>query len=133
MKPDHPDVGCTRLHTGARPLLILLLGCAVISCSGGAGDPALYLNYCSACHGTDGDGLRALYPALAGSPYMDQRLEQLPCLMVNGAGTTIVMPGFPQLTVAEITELTTYLNRRWATTRRKVSEEQVAAWLHHCP
>ncbi len=133
MKPDRRAGGSARSRTGTHWLLILLFGWIAMGCSGEAGDPALYRQYCSACHGPEGEGLRALYPPLADSAYMDEKLGQLPCLIVNGAGTTVVMPGFPQLEIAEIAELATYLTGRWAMNRTKISEEQVATWLHHCP
>jgi len=118
---------------GSTPgLLIIIVLAFFTGCSDEAGDPALYRKYCATCHGPDGEGLRALYPALDGSEYTDQKLQQLPCLIVNGAGKKIVMPAFPQLEVAEITNIVTYLNSRWAATRTTVSEEQVATWLQNC-
>ena len=114
-------------------LLLLFFTFFCGSCSTEAGDPALYRKYCASCHGRKGEGLRALYPALAESIYLDQKLDRLPCLIVNGAGNKIVMPGFPQLKTAEIAELISHLNSRWAKTRKSISEEQVAAWLQNCP
>lgn len=118
---------------GAQWFLLLIVFLLVTGCSGEAGDPTLYRTFCATCHGPDGEGLRALYPALTGSKYLDEQLDQLPCLIVNGAGNTVVMPGFPQLEIAEITGLITYLNSRWAPTPMTVSEEQVTAWLKSCP
>lgn len=113
--------------------LICTLSCLGAGCSDDAGDPALYKEYCSACHGPKGEGLRSLYPALEGSSYLDQKLDQLPCLIIRGAGNTIQMPGFPQLSAGEISELIVYLNNRWGTSRQAVSEQTVAAWLNSCP
>ncbi|MEJ2057754.1 MAG: cytochrome c [Desulfofustis sp.] len=132
MMPDRADLSRALASVGARWLLILLFGCFSVGCSADAGDPALYRKYCSACHGPDGEGLRKLYPALTKSAYMDQKLEQLPCLIVNGAGTTVAMPGFSQLEIAEITDLVSYLNSRWAPKRTKITGQQVETWLHEC-
>lgn len=132
MKRDRADIGRARAPVGARWPLVLLFACISAACSTDAGDPALYREYCSACHGPDGEGLRALYPPLTESAYMDQQLEQLPCLIVKGAGTTVLMPGFAQLEIAEITGLVSYLNSRWGPSRTTVAEQQVAAWLREC-
>jgi cytochrome c len=118
-----PDAPCLLL-------LFFILLCS--SCSTEAGDPVLYRKHCANCHGPEGEGLRALYPALAESIYLDQKIDRLPCLIVNGSGNNIVMPGFPQLKPAEIAELISYLSNRWAETRKTIPEEQVAAWLQNC-
>jgi mono/diheme cytochrome c family protein len=117
---------------GAPCLLLLFFILLCSSCSTESGDPALYRKYCANCHGSEGEGLRALYPALAESIYLDQKIDRLPCLIVNGSGNNIVMPGFPQLKPAEVAELISYLNNRWAETRKTIPEEQVVAWLQKC-
>lgn len=121
------------MHFAAGWFLVLIVFVFVAGCSGEGGDPKLYRKYCATCHGPDGAGLRELYPALTDSRYLDQKLEQLPCLIVNGAGETVVMPGFPQLQVAEIGELVSYLSGRWGPTRATVPEDQLTVWLENCP
>jgi cytochrome c len=121
------------LRSAAAILIVTALGCLYAGCSSVEGDPALYKKYCAACHGPEGQGLRSLYPALEGSAYLNGKIEQLPCLIRKGAGNSVRMPGFPQLTSGEMSDLIVYLDSRWGTNHITISEQTVAAWLNSCP
>ncbi len=125
--------GTGLFKSAAAILLVTALSSLGSGCSSSGGDPALYRKYCAACHGPEGQGLRSLYPALEGSVYLNRKIEQLPCLIRKGAGNSIRMPGFPQLTSGEMSDLIVYLDSRWGTNHITISEQTVAAWLTTCP
>lgn len=132
MSPDRL-AGPTILRSITAILLAICSSCICTGCSSSEGDPGLYRTYCSACHGPEGQGLRALYPALEGSAYLGAKLDQLPCLIRKGTGGSIRMPEFPQLSNGEITDLIAYLDSRWGANQTLVSEQMVSAWLSTCP
>ena len=45
---------------------------------------ALYRYYCASCHMEEGQGLRGLFPPIAGSDYLEKHFDQLPCIIKNG-------------------------------------------------
>jgi len=136
------------MKTEQRPgrLKALLLSCAAVmllsGCSDSGPDSALYQKRCASCHGRTGEGMRALYPPLKGSLYLDEKINELPCLIRAGVRGTIVtgkqtrnvrMPGFPELTIEEMSSLINYLRQRWGKGGTAVSEQTVNQWLGSCP
>lgn len=124
--------------------LVLLVATAILlsSCSENGTDAMVYEKNCASCHGSDGQGLRTLYPPLRESDYLDQRISELPCLISRGIRGTIVtgnktknirMPAFANLTLEEMSSLVNYLQQRWGKDRETVSEQTVAQWLRSCP
>jgi len=102
----------------------------------------LYREHCSACHGQDGKGLRALYPPLADSPYLIEQQALLPCLIRVGIRGSLVtadgsynqrMPAFPDLTPAALSQLILYLQSRWGKTSQDSSVKNVEQQLLLCP
>ena len=86
--------------------------------------------------------MRALYPPLKGSLYLGAKMDELPCLIRAGVRGTIVtgkktrnvrMPGFPELTIKEMSSLINYLRQRWGKDGAAVSEQTVGQWLGSCP
>lgn len=124
--------------------LVLLVATAILlsGCSENGADAVVYDKNCASCHGSDGQGLRTLYPPLRESDYLDQRISELPCLISRGIRGTIVtgnktknirMPAFANLTLEEMSSLINYLQQRWGKDRETVSEQTVAQWLRSCP
>ncbi len=102
----------------------------------------LYREHCSACHGQDGKGFRALYPPLADSPYFAEKQAMLPCLIRGGIRGSLVtadgsynlrMPAFPDLTPADLSTLILYLQTRWGKTNRDSSVKNIEQLLLPCP
>ncbi|MBK8706435.1 MAG: cytochrome c [Saprospiraceae bacterium] len=82
----------------------------------------LYVKFCSNCHAEDGKGLKALIPPLAGADYLKQHQDELACIIkygisskikVNGVEFEQPMPGVPQLSDFEITNIINYINQAW--------------------
>lgn len=125
-------------------MLLLLAAAALLpsGCSDSRGDPTVYRKHCTSCHGSQGQGLRALYPPLQGSAYLGERLAELPCLVSTGVRGTIVtgkktknirMPALSQLSLEEMSSLVNYLQLNWGTGGETVAERTVAQWLRSCP
>ena len=102
----------------------------------------LYQQHCAACHGSEGHGLRELYPPLTDSPYLSEGLAEIPCLIRKGIKGNLAttdgsynqrMPAFQQFTAAEITALMVYLQNRWGKAKPITSLKTVEQWLMSCP
>jgi mono/diheme cytochrome c family protein len=131
-------------YSNRRCTLVLLIAAVLMltGCSENGTDAVVYNKHCASCHGRDGQGLRALYPPLQESDYLDTRISELPCLISSGIRGTIVtgkktrnirMPAFATLTSEEMSSLVNYLQKRWGKGGKMVSEQTVAQWLRSCP
>lgn len=119
------------------PALMLLSGCKENS-----GDPTVYNRHCASCHGREGQGLKALYPALTDSAYLGDRIGELPCLISSGVRGKIVtgkktknirMPAFADLSIQQMNSLISYLQLNWGKGGETVSEQKINQWLRSCP
>jgi mono/diheme cytochrome c family protein len=82
----------------------------------------LYVRHCSNCHQKNGKGLGLIYPPLDTSDFMQNRFEDVLCLMrhgksgvliVNGKSFNQPMPGVSTLSDLEIAEIATYIYNSW--------------------
>jgi mono/diheme cytochrome c family protein len=82
----------------------------------------LYETHCASCHMSDGKGLAALYPPLAGSDYLKKHAKRLPCIIRHGLSDTISvngtvyempMEGIKSLNETEITNICNYIFQAW--------------------
>lgn len=82
----------------------------------------LYEKHCMNCHGKNGEGLRNLYPPLAGSDFLKENKSKLACIIrygldtaivVNGKGFNHPMPGNRKLSEIEIHNIVNYINQSW--------------------
>lgn len=119
------------------PALMLLSGCKE-----NRGDPTVYNRHCASCHGREGQGLKALYPALTDSAYLGDRIAELPCLISSGVRGKIVtgkktknirMPAFADLSIQQMNSLISYLQLNWGKDGETVSEQKISQWLRSCP
>jgi len=98
---------------------------------------AVYRDNCSACHGGDGAGAGALFPALAGNSIVAQgSTETLSRLVLAGsqavhtanAPTTPAMPSLAwRLKDQEVADVLTYVRNSWGNAASEVSASEVAA------
>ncbi|WP_461053573.1 c-type cytochrome [Spirosoma arcticum] len=100
----------------------------------------VYKNNCANCHQTDGKGLAALYPPIAGSDYLVNknsvicliRYGQQGPIVVNGKRYNRPMPAQPQLSALEIAELTTYIYNEWGDETTLTDVKAVTPVLEQC-
>lgn len=101
----------------------------------------LYLQYCSACHQREGQGLAQLYPPLSNADYLDDNVEGVVCIVKNGLQGPIVvngveynqaMPANPTLTPLEIAEIVTYVYNSWGREHGLVPVTEVEKILKTC-
>lgn len=110
-------------------------------CNSSPADASVYLKRCASCHSRSGAGLARLYPPLRDSPYLNKRIDELPCLVKNGIRGKIAtrdgspnlrMPAFTNLSLAEMSTLIIYLRDTWGSGAEPISEEVVGQWLQGC-
>ncbi len=96
----------------------------------------IYHDTCSACHGGEGQGGRQLFPALAGSPIVQQAdAETLIHVVLNGsqaartatAPTTPAMPSLAwRLNDQQVADVLTYIRNSWGNAAPPVASSKVA-------
>lgn len=101
----------------------------------------LYLKKCSNCHQANGEGLRKVYPPVAGSDFLRNNLERVVCGMkygmdgeitVNGVGFQQAMPGDITLTALEVAEIATYVYNTWGEERGLIDAKDIGPLLDSC-
>ncbi|MER8849183.1 MULTISPECIES: c-type cytochrome [Mesorhizobium] len=98
---------------------------------------AIYHDNCSACHGGDGAGAGALFPALVGNSIVAQGnpetlarvvLAGSQAVRTAGAPTTPSMPSVAwRLKDQEIADVLTYVRGSWGNSAPAVSSDDIAA------
>jgi cytochrome c oxidase cbb3-type subunit II len=98
---------------------------------------ALYATYCSACHGTDGEGHSGTYPPIKGSgvvtkdeptKHIQVVLNGLQGAKAGGVLYTSPMPPFGSvLNDAELTDIIDYERSSWGNHSKLVTPARVAA------
>lgn len=95
---------------------------------------AIYMARCAVCHGENGEGRPGMYPALAGSEWVDGPPERLAAITLDGMEGRVgsyeaVMPGWGSvLRDAEIAAVMTWLRKadgRGAVTAVEVNHTRV--------
>jgi cytochrome c oxidase subunit II len=86
---------------------------------------SVYVAQCETCHGPDGEGLDAQFPALdANSFVLTADPDPVIDLVLNGRAQ---MPPFrDQLTDEEIAQVVSYIRNAWSNDASIVAEEEVA-------
>jgi mono/diheme cytochrome c family protein len=101
----------------------------------------LYETHCASCHMSDGKGLAALYPPLAGSDYLKKHSKQLPCIIRHGLSDTISvngtiyempMEGIKGLNETEITNICNYIYQAWGNNLGTISLPGTNQALQSC-
>lgn len=68
---------------------------------------------CAACHQAEGQGMKGLAPALAGSPWANGSAQALVRIVLNGKVDQLAMPGLATLDDATIASILTYVRLSW--------------------
>lgn len=68
---------------------------------------------CAACHQDEGQGMKGLAPALAGSPWVNASPQAVVRIVLNGKVDQLAMPGLATLDDATIAAILTYVRRSW--------------------
>ena len=124
----------TDLPEAAIPAFIPASKKKMMAAAGGQGDlpdgTALYAQHCAACHQPDGTGLAGAFPALVGSPIVnDTDIDLYVKIILQGYDARKefgVMPGFAdQLTDEEITAIINHERTSWGNKSEPVKVESV--------
>jgi len=123
-------------------VLVLIVGVLLVIRSGNR-SPGKYLyeTRCENCHQNDGSGLKALIPPLAGSDWLVENQDTLPCIIrhgmdgpvtVNGILYNERMPPQEKLTPGQIMNVINFINNSWGNELGKVSLKEVRERLKAC-
>jgi mono/diheme cytochrome c family protein len=106
---------------GTAPLLALLYATATVAAD--EDGAALFRANCAECHQISGQGIRNVYPALAGSETVLGSGLDVALVMIIGRGE---MPSFDGvLDSAEMAAIINYVRSSWGNSGDPVSAEQV--------
>ncbi len=95
----------------------------------------LYIKYCLTCHQPDGNGVRGMYPPLAGNQKITGPTSDLITIVlfglegpieVNGREYNQVMPAQGYLEDKQIADVLTYIRRSWGNKATPVKSQEVA-------
>lgn len=104
----------------------------------------LFLNMCSGCHGSNGEGMKNLAPPLAGSEWVEGDKKRLILLVLHGLEGPLtvkghlydkpeilpVMPSFTILDDKELSDILTYIRNAWGNAVPSVSPGDVGQTRH---
>ena len=130
------------LVTAAIPLTGLIIVWSTMMPEGMTDGEELYAKHCSNCHGKEGEGLRSLYPPLAGSDYLRDHQADLPCMLIHGMEGPIAvngkiydlpMPGVETLNGSQVYRIMEYINTSWGNDIETAPKEKVKAVVKRCP
>jgi cytochrome c551 len=112
-------------------LALITLGCEVSTNNEGR---LLYESHCSGCHGAAGEGLGKLVPPVAESDFWRDSANWVPCWIVNGRHTPVVVNGLryeqpmPAAEIkkpTEIANIMNYIETKWYGGKRFWSDQTV--------
>jgi len=101
----------------------------------------LYIKHCQNCHGTDGEGLNALAPALTDTIFLKENKKRIACYIKHGLDEKITingkvydekMPSFPNLANIDIAQITVYITNAFGNRQGHYTSEEVALDLKNC-
>jgi mono/diheme cytochrome c family protein len=97
----------------------------------------IYMTRCMACHHMEGEGMRGIFPPLAGTEWVTGDKERLIRIVLHGVSGEIevagevyngLMPGWrAMLTDDEIAAVLTYIRSEWSNDASAVTADEVAA------
>jgi len=91
-----------------------------------AGGAALYAQHCASCHGGDGQGMGAVFPALAGNKALADGRYVVDVILHGKPGTS--MPAFgDRFSDEQIAALASYIRNSWGNNYGPVAVSEVSA------
>lgn len=102
---------------------------------------SMYTANCANCHMENGAGLGTLIPPLTDAAYLKAQRNSLPCILRFGLQDTLVihgktyaeqMPGTPEYSDIDITNLLNYVNSSWGNNVPLYTLAEVRALLQQC-
>lgn len=93
----------------------------------------IYEEHCANCHGTDGKGLKALYPSLVQNQSLKD-VNSVICLILNGRENGgAVMPANTKLYNLDLAQLITYLQFTYLDADTIVNTDEIKSIRASCP
>lgn len=101
----------------------------------------VYEQKCQTCHQADGQSLALLIPPLAGSDFLVNHKERIPCIIkhgieeaiiVNGQEYNGIMYGVQDINEIDITNVINYINNSFGNENGFTSLEEVQSYLEVC-
>ena len=80
---------------------------------------------CAACHQDEGQGMKGLAPALAGSPWVNGSPDALIRIVLDGKVDQLSMPGLATLDDKTIASILTYVRTSWGNEAAPITPETV--------
>ncbi|MGA2953738.1 MAG: cytochrome c [Caulobacteraceae bacterium] len=103
--------------------LLLAMALAAAPAAALADGKAVYEANCQACHQANGQGIKGAFPALAGDKIVDGPDAGPITQVLKGKGG---MPGFAQLSDADVAAAVTYIRSTWGNHASPVTPAEVA-------
>jgi mono/diheme cytochrome c family protein len=100
----------------------------------GQSGPELFKTYCLSCHQADGNGVRGMYPPLAGNEVVTGPSEKVITIVlfglegpieVNGREYNQLMPSQDYLSDKQVADVLTYVRNSWGNKADQIKPEQV--------
>ncbi|GGK85039.1 cytochrome c oxidase subunit II [Amphritea balenae] len=89
----------------------------------------VYKQSCLACHQAEGQGIPNVFPALAGSPLMNETVDEHIDVVLNGRSGTAMQAFAEQLSASDLAAVITYERGAWGNQGGAVSVQQIKEML----
>ncbi len=100
-----------------------------------------YLEHCSGCHGTNGEGLGTLIPPLKNADWLNKNLDKMPCIIKYGIEDSILVNGkkynekmlpVEHLSVIQIANISNYIIKSFTDSTAYFSPNDTEVLLNNC-
>ena len=103
---------------------LALLALALVAATPAAASDLVFMESCSACHQSEGQGAPGAFPALRGNPFVLGPPDAVIATVLNGRGG---MPAFKdELTDQQLAEAISYIRGAWGNKAKPISVAEVA-------
>ncbi|MFT4968503.1 MAG: mono/diheme cytochrome c family protein [Chitinophagales bacterium] len=100
-----------------------------------------YAYNCAKCHGKNGEGLGQLLPPLANTDWLQENMNQVPCIIRNGVKDSLLinsvwyheeMLGIENLNDIQVANITNYVSKRFTEEQKYFSQDEIERILQKC-